>query len=85
MYVCVYIYIGLTLNPSWFFVCSCVVLFLSCGVLWCCGVVLVVSCVVLFVLCVCVCDLFLFTLCILSLGVNRWRYCSQTRSALQLV
>ena len=25
-----------------------------------CGVVLVVSCVVLFVLCVCVCDLFLF-------------------------
>jgi len=33
---------------------------LSCRVLCCCGVVLVVSCVVLFSLCVCVCDLFLF-------------------------
>jgi len=33
---------------------------LSCRVLRCCGVVLVVSCVVLFLLCVCVHDLFLF-------------------------
>jgi len=41
-----------------FFVWSFVVSFLSC-VLGCCGVVLVLSCVVLFVLCVCVCDLFL--------------------------
>jgi len=31
-----------------------------CRVLCCCGVVLVVSCIVLFLLCVCVCDLFLF-------------------------
>jgi len=37
-----------------------VVLFLSRRVLCCWGVVLVVSCVVLFLLCVCVCDLFLF-------------------------
>jgi len=36
------------------------VLFLSCRVLCCCGVVLVVSCVVLFLWCVCVCGLFLF-------------------------
>jgi len=43
-----------------FFVWSFEVLFLSCRVLCCCGVVLVVSCVVLFLLCVCVCDLFLF-------------------------
>jgi len=41
-------------NPSW------VVLFLSCRVSCCCGVVLVVSCVVLFLLCLCVCGLFLF-------------------------
>jgi len=39
---------------------SFVVVFLSRRVLWCCGVVLVVSCVVLFLLCVCVCDLFLY-------------------------
>jgi len=43
-----------------FFVWSFVVLFLSCRVLLCCGVVLVVSCVVLFLLCVCVFDLFFF-------------------------
>ena len=43
-------------GSSWSFV----VLFLSCRVLYCCGVLLVVSCRVLFLLCVCVCDLFLF-------------------------
>jgi len=37
------------------------VLFLSCRVLCCCGVVLVVSRGVLFLLYVCVCDLFIFT------------------------
>jgi len=41
----------------WLFVVLC----LSCRVLWCCGVVLVVSCVVLFSLCVYMCDLYLFT------------------------
>jgi len=45
-------------NHSWFFVWSFVVMFVSCRVLCCCGVVLVVR-VVLFLLCVCVCDLFL--------------------------
>jgi len=57
----------------WFFVWSFVVLFLSCRVLCCRGVVLVVSCVVLFLLCVCVCDLFLIVyVCDLFLFL-RWR------------
>jgi len=41
--------------------CVVVVLFLSCRVLCRCGAVLVVPCVVLFLLCVCVCDLFLLS------------------------
>ena len=40
---------------GWFFVWSFVVLFVSCRVVCCCSGVLVVSCVVLFLLCVCVC------------------------------
>jgi len=42
-------------RAGWFCVWSFMVLFLSCRVLCCCGGVLVVSCVVLFLLCVCVC------------------------------
>jgi len=49
------------MRGGWFFVWWFVVLFSSCRVLCCWGVVLVVPRVVLFVLCVCVCDLFLFT------------------------
>jgi len=45
---------------GWFFVWSFVNLFLSCRVLCCCEF-LVVSCLVLFLLCVCVCGLFLFS------------------------
>jgi len=40
---------------------SCVVFFVSRVVLCCCGVVLVVSCVMVFLLCVCVCDLLLLS------------------------
>ena len=60
-----------------------VVLFLSCRVLCCC-VVLVVSCSVLFLLCVCVCDLFLFLHFLVHRGYARSPYSQPTPVHTQL-
>ena len=76
IYVYIYIYITHSYVPAVFIglgryeVNPFVLVFLSCRVLSCLGVVLVVSCVVLFLLFFCVCGLFLFLSAVL-LGPGR--------------
>ena len=73
-----FVYVLLNFMSLCFFCC----VFSSCRVLCCCGVVLVVSCFVLFLLCVCVCDLFLF----LQVGLANYlsvQFCIQVGDLMQ--